>query len=28
VNFRHKLPLMVEPFIFPSKVTWFFFLMT
>ncbi len=21
VNFRHKLPLMVEPFIFPSKMT-------
>jgi hypothetical protein len=25
VNFRHRLPLMVEPFIFPSQVTQVFF---
>jgi hypothetical protein len=25
VNFRHKLPLVVEPFIFPSQVTQVFF---
>jgi hypothetical protein len=28
INFRHKLPIMFEPFIFPFQVTQVFFLMT